>query len=303
MEYGTYFLCAALSVAAGFAAAVLRAKKSGLPAPKAALVFLAAAVLGALGARLYCVAARTLPGGILFEKAFLSDRPYDYAVCGAVIGAPLAVFLLSRALKMPSGRALDAAAFGGLIALGLERISEVFADSAWGEEILDEKWQFFPLALRDGYGDWYGAVNLLEAALALAVLLAVLARGYRRDGTAFALALLWWALSQILCESLRAETLRWGFVRVQQVQCALFGGAVLACVLIRRHAPGKAWILPWGIYLAGIGAVIALEFALDRLSWPRLLDYALMAVALAAAGTAARAEVIRTDRARGAAER
>ena len=107
MEYGTYFLCAALSVAAGFAAAVLRAKKSGLPTPKAALVFLAAAVIGALGARLYCVAARTLPGGILFEKAFLSDRPYDYAACGAVIGAPLAAFFLSRALKMPAGRTAD----------------------------------------------------------------------------------------------------------------------------------------------------------------------------------------------------
>ena len=298
MEYGTYFLCTAAAALCGCLVAFARFVKRGARPGMAAAVICAAAAAGALGARLYYLAAYCLPGGGMGNAELVSDRPYEYAACGAVLGVILAVFPASKPLRMPAGRLLDAAAPGGMAALMLERIAEVFADFGWGDEILEEKWQFFPLALRDGYGDWYGAVNLLEAAAAFFVLLLAL-RKRRRDGTLFALTLLWWSMSQILCESLRAETLRWGFVRVQQVQCAVFGAAALLWALRRMKADGKRRLVFFAAYLSGVAAVIALEFALDRLSWPRWLDYLMMAAALSAMGMCVRGAVMRADRAAG----
>ena len=134
----------------------------------------------------------------------------------------------------------------------------------------------------DEFGDWYGALNLAEAAAALAILLLVVRRGSRLRGARFALALLWWSMSQILFESLRGETLRWGFVRVQQVQCAVFGAGVLLWAELSggKGRPGRA--LCAAGYLAGVAALVAIEFILDRLPWPRWADYLAMAAVLAA---------------------
>ena len=293
MEYGTYYLCTALSVLAGCAAAMWNYKKHGIDAKAAGLCVLCALVFGTLGARLYYIVCYHLPGAGMMGKPFVSDKPYEYAACGAVLGAMAGCAVGARLSRFPAGKALDLLAPGALAALTLERLSEVFADSAWGGEILDEGWQFFPVALRDGYGGYYGAVNLLEAAAALAVLLAFFRMRLRRNGARFALSLLWWSMGQILCESLREETLRWGFVRVQQVQCALFGAVVILWALKRVKGTART-VLP-AIYLAGVGAVIALEFALDRLSWPRWLDYALMALSLCLMGAAGHAAVRRAE--------
>ncbi len=289
MEYGTYFLCAGLSVLVGCAAAAMGFKKHGIGAKAAGLCVLCALVFGSLGARVYYIACYHLPGAGMMGRPFVSDKPYEYAACGAVLGVMAGCAIGARLSGLRAGKALDILAPGALAALALERISEVFADSAWGVEILDEGWQFFPIAVRDAYGDYYGAVNLPEAAAALAVLFIFLRMRPRRDGARFALSLLWWSMGQILCESLRAETLRWGFVRVQQVQCAVFGAAVLLWAL--KRVRGMARVNLPGIYLAGVGAVIALEFALDRLPWPKWLDYALMALTLLCMGAAGHAAV------------
>ena len=293
MEYGTYFLCTALSVLVGCSAAALSFRKHGAGAKASAMCVLCALLFGALGARLYYIVCYHLPGAGMGGRPFVSDRPYEYAACGAVLGVMAGCAMGARFSRLKAGKALDILAPWALAALALERISEVFADFAWGGEILDEKWQFFPIALRDEYGYYYGAVNLLEAAAALAVLLAFLRPRQLRDGSRFALALLWWSMGQILCESLREETLRWGFVRVQQIQCAVFGAAVILWAL--KHVKSKARAFIPAIYLAGVGAVIALEFALDRLSWPRWLDYALMALSLCCMGAAGHAAVRRAE--------
>ncbi len=294
MEYGTYFIFTALSAGIGCAVSVPYLRRLGLKTAAAAALLCCTLLLAALGARLYVILCMDIPAG-LAPASVLSPRPYDYAVCGAVLGVLFAAAAASRVLHLPVGRAADALAPGGMAALALERISEVFADSAWGSEVLDERWQFFPVALRDGWGDFYYAVNLAEAALTLAVFFAFFARRGRRDGSRAALMLLWWSAGQILCESLRAETLRWGFVRVQQVQCTVFAAAVLLWALGKMKAPGRTWAAAWGICLLCIGAVVALEFALDKADWPRALDYALMALSLFALGLTVHNAVRRAD--------
>ncbi len=138
-------------------------------------------------------------------------------------------------------------------------------------------------------------MNLAEAAGALVILVFALRRNSPLRGARFALALLWWSMSQILFESLRGETLRWGFVRVQQVQCAVFGAGVLLWTEISggQGRPGR--VLCAAGYLAGVAALVAIEFILDRLPWPRWADYLAMAVVLAAMDLLVRRRVRRAE--------
>ncbi len=296
MDYTGYFACTALSAAAGGTLAALRLRRRGVPLRTGTGMVLVMALLGVLGARLYCAACQ-LPERFLGEYGLLAEVPYAYAVCGAVLGAVLGCVLGARAAGIPSGRALDAAAPGGMLALALSRISELLADFGWGNLIPGPRWQFFPVAVRDPFGDWWLALNLLEALFALAVLGAFVKRESPLPGAVSALCLSWWAMSQILCESLRVETVRWGFVRVQQVQCALFGLAVLVWALKKAKGPLPGALFRLGAYLAGTAAVTGIEFALDRLPWPRWADYLCMALVLAGMGWNTHRAVGRAERA------
>ena len=208
-------------------------------------------------------------------------------MCGSVLGAMLAAVLAARLTGERPARLLDALAPAALLMIVLARAAEVFSDFGWGQVIDDPALCFFPVAAQDMYGQWHGAVFMLESVLALAVLAAVLLRKWRVPGGRFAFALVCWSMAQIFCESLRAETLRWGFVSVQQVQCAVFALAVLAIGSVKAGLRGRRLVLPWSVYLLGVALVVGLEYALDKLPMPRLLDYALMAIVLAAMGWAA----------------
>ena len=291
MDYSRYFAVVTLGALAGGCLTALGMRKRGAALKTVLWTVLGAAALGAAGARLYYIFNHHILGGVWEEYGLLSDKPYEYAVCGAVLGVMAGALLSSVACRVSPGGLLDALAPGALLALAAARVGELFADFGWGSLITDPRWQFFPAAVMDEFGDWYGALNLAEAAAALAILLLVVRRGSRLRGARFALALLWWSMSQILFESLRGETLRWGFVRVQQVQCAVFGAGVLLWAELSggKGRPGRA--LCAAGYLAGVAALVAIEFILDRLPWPRWADYLAMALILAAMGLLVRRRV------------
>lgn len=278
--YG-FMLIAAFAL--GSAAFFLRARRAGLRGCTTPVLALLCAVLAPLCARVYLhvtkYASRGLGGFVL-----LSDRPYEYAMCGALLGVALAGVLTAKCTRRRAGQVLDALAPAGLLALAAARLGEVFSDFGWGQTILKPLWQRFPFAVQDMYGQWHLAVFMLEGAAAL--LLAVCAWRMRgeTEGDVFLTALLWLSMTQIFCESLRAETIRWGFVRVQQVQCAVFGLLVLAAWALRRRG---GWAIPLAVYLAGVGVVVLMEYALDKLPMPQAFDYAVMAAALGAMGLAA----------------
>lgn len=278
--YG-FMLIAAFAL--GSAAFFLRARRAALRGCTTPVLALLCAVLAPLCARVYLhvtkYAARGLGGFVL-----LSSRPYEYAMCGALLGVVLAGVLFARLTRQRTGRVLDALAPAGLLALAVARLGEVFSDFGWGQMVLEPAWQRFPFAVQDMYGQWHLAVFMLEAAAAL--VLAVFVWRLRREtaGDVFLTALLWLSMTQIFCESLRAETIRWGFVRVQQVQCAVFGLLVLAGRALRRRG---GWALPLAVYLAGVGVVALMEYALDKLPMPQTFDYAVMAAALCAMGLSA----------------
>ena len=241
------------------------------------------AVLMPLVSRLYLHLTRYAARGFGFDGfVLLSRKPYDYALCGTMLGLLLAAVLAARLTHQRAARVLDALAPAGLLALAVARVGEVFSDFGWGQLVLVPGAQFFPVAVQDMYGQWHLAVFMLEGVLALGIgVWAWRLRG--REGLCFAASLLWLSMTQIFCESLRAETIRWGFVRVQQVTCAVFGLALLLWALARRRRL-RAGAASVGVYLAGVAVVALMEYALDKLPMPQAFDYGVMAAALAGMG-------------------
>lgn len=290
---GMYGLFLALAAAAGCAALCLAARREGLARRTGAVLVPLATVLGALGARMYHYAANSLVYGLGFEGfELLSPYPYEYAMCGALLGVLLAGWLTAGVTKQSTLRVLDALAPAGLLALALARFGEHFSDFGWGQVLSGERWQFFPVAVQDMYGQWHLAVYMLEGALALIVCAYALRAGVKRPGSRFFTALAWWAATQVFCESLRAETIRWGFVRVQQLQCVVFLLGVLAVYTRIKRSAGKAkeTAASWLLLVLGVGVVVLMEFAIDKWDLAITACYAIMAAALAVMGLAVQAQ-------------
>lgn len=287
MTDSSYALALAAAAALSLAALVLSYARAGLGARRGALAAALAVPLCLVGARGYYLLMNNVLGGRILMGGLVSPYPYEHAMCGAVLGAMLAAVLAARLTGERSSRLLDALAPAGLLMVALARFAEVFSDFGWGQVIDDPVLCFFPVAAQDMFGQWHGAVFVLEGLLALLVLAAALRRHGDVPGGRFAFALIAWSVAQIFCESLRAETLRWGFVRVQQVQCAVLALAALAVGSVKAGLRGRRLALPFAAYLLGVALVVGLEYALDKLPMPRALDYAVMALVLAAMGGAA----------------
>ena len=281
-EMDLYGIALAAAFAVGCAAFFVRQSRAGLKRATLPVLAVLSAVLGQSFSRGYLHLVKYAVLGFGFEGFSLwSCRPYEYALCGTVLGVLLAAVLTAGITRQRALRVLDALAPAGLLALAAARLGEVFSDFGWGQIVADPRGQFFPVAVQDLYGQWHLAVFMLEGALALGIALCVW-RIRGREGACFTAAFVWFSMAQIFCESLRAETVRWGFVRVQQVQCAVFGLAVLVVCLARRR--GLRRMVHLAVYLAGVAVVVLMEYALDKLPMPRALDYALMALALGVMG-------------------
>lgn len=242
-------------------------------------------LLGAAGARGYYILTQNLLCGYpMFDV--VSFYPYEHAMCGAVIGVIAALWLGAKITRQSAGRVLDAAALVGLILIAFARMTESLSDFGWGAVVEQAMWQRMPFAVLDMYGQWHWAVFFLEAALALAAYIWTARCDCMREGQRFSIALLWWSAGQVFCESFRVETIRWGFVRVQQVQCAVLALALLL-VWSRMHGMKRAALARrLGAFALCIGAVAFVEFALDKLdAIPNAVLYALMAAALGVMGS------------------
>ncbi len=253
-------------------------KQSGLRAwPVLAVLCV---LLGAAGARgYYILTQNVLCGYPMF--GVVSFYPYEHAMCGAVLGVCFALCLGAWFTRQKAAAVLDAAVPAGLVMIMLARAAEVFSDFGWGKVVESPAMQRFPLSVMDMYDQWHWAVFMLESVLALLALVYVMRVRCARAGVRFSLALLWWALPQVFCESFRVETIRWGFVRVQQVQCAAFALALMLVWGRVRGMKRAALAKRLAAFALGIGVVAFVEFGLDKINAiPNAALYALMAAAL-----------------------
>lgn len=206
--------------------------------------------------------------------------PEGLSYTGSILGLWLSGYLTAQISGEHYNKMLDAVTPAALLVLLLSRLSEYFVSFGQGKYIEQEFLHFFPLAVKNQWGEWYYAVFMLEAFFALLILFDAIKNRERSHGYRWQKALLFLFCSQILCESFRAETLKWGFVRVYQLFCAL--GIVWFYIKwsrrgVKRGLAFKSLLPYFGLLLFAVAVLPGIEYALDK--WremPHWVLYTLM---------------------------
>lgn len=228
--------------------------RRGLTMRLGALTLGAMALTGALCGRVLYLISETGMGFHLFKM----ENVREMAFMGVFLGAWLAAFLIGRLTRRDA--ILNAVAKPALFMIAMARFAEIFVTFGLGQEVAAPWLQFIPLAMPNDFLGYSLSVFLLEGLWALIALL-LLYRPRFRGQEGHGLLLLFCSM-QVFFETLRQETLQWGFVRVSQLLCAL----IILFVLIMMKDKGKIARVVRYLILAAL--YIGMNFALDRLPFP-----------------------------------
>ena len=281
---------------------------AGRAAALSALSLILGIVFGVAGARLVWFLCRINTKPALFALEY--DQLSYY---GGVAGVVLAVWLSAKILGLGGRETLNAFAPMGAFMAAMARFAEGYLGMLGVGECLEEG-IFFPVTVEfaydETYSEFYLAVFMLEGLFSLIAMVLSLCRGNERDR--FLRTMFYLCLPQVFCESLRAQSINWLFVRSEQLFCFLFCEGVLVWYGIRMKdsvsspvpgmvSPGMlkkerpAFLRRFGAALVGLlvcGLVIAAEFALDgkivihEQVIPRWITYGFVLAGLAAMAVA-----------------
>ena len=227
----------------------------------------------AAAASLLTLALGTLLGvgcaRLVWVLCMMSSAPFmafDYdqlSFYGGMAGVILAAALSAKACRLNVRETLDTFAPMGALLAAVVRFAEYFLGEFGCGDWMEEG-VFFPVTVEFSYGDYsefYWAVFMLEGLFAvIAMVLALVHHGekYRWLRTVFYLC-----LPQVICESLRINSISWGFIRAEQLFCFLLCEGVLVWYALKA---GPKKLSSWVPALTGLlvcGVVIAAEFAKD----------------------------------------
>ena len=228
------------------------------------------------------------------KESFFSFKPEALSYYGGLAGVCLGVAVAARLLRFPIRKVLNVFAFSLALLAALIRFAEYWLGylGTGGLDILfpgetDGIVLPFPFAMTevfsDEYAECYLAVFMLEGILSLRV--AVFALQSRKDALCFIRTVFYLCLFQILCESMRDISLRWLFVRYEQLLCYLIAEGILiwyGIVAAREHK----WNFSASIIgLLVLGLTVAEEYMLDGkifTEWqlPRIAVYIFMFLGL-----------------------
>ena len=241
-----------------------------------------AIALGLIGARAgFCLAAwdYVAQDGLSFVLEFTRG---GFMLYGALAGCVIALVIACRLCKACPACAADALAVPGMLMIALCRLAEGLVEQGYGWPIAD--WFMedtsmslftwadpsvlyrFPFGVADYYGGYKWAVFVFEAIVAVGIAIALTRLTVKRSGGRAVMMVLLYAATQILCESLRQDSvLRWGFVRVNQVVGAvLIAGVLVLCFCLTEKRDWRKFVGSFLLMLLGMGLVMAMEFALEK---------------------------------------
>lgn len=246
------------------------------------MLYTLALVLGVVCARGFYMITSPYGG---MTPLYFSFWPFEYAFSGAVLGVIAAGLLTAVLTRQNAGYVLDAMTPTALVTLALARCAEMFADFGWGA-VVEGKWAKFPFAVQDAFGQWRLAIFFAEAAFALLVLVYAKAWRKRMPGELFSIALCWLSMGHLFLETLRAESICWGFVRVQQLACAALALGLLLGWQAKNKLSARNLLHSLIVYFLCIGAIIFAQYAMDKLTHvlPVSASYGLMGAALLVMG-------------------
>ena len=254
---------------------------------KAAQTSLLTLVLGVL---LGVACARTVWVLCMLRYHFpLLNLKYDeLSYYGGMAGVIIAVCLSAVITRQNVRETLNVFAPMGALLAAVIRFAEYFlGDFGCGEWM--ETGIFFPITvefrLDEFYADYYPAVFMLEGFFGLLALVFALVR--KEDRYRWVRTLFYLCLPQVLCESLRMNSIAWRFVRAEMLFCFLWCEGVLVWYAIKADRKKFASWVPALTGLLVCGLVIVLEFVKDgKITFggelvSHWIVYAVMAAALA----------------------
>lgn len=282
-----YWLFLLLSLALCTAWLAVRANKRGM---KLAPVF--TGVL--LGAVLAFVVAKALYTVLLSSKVWprygwaslIRLEASEFSFIGGCLGMVLGMVISARLHKIQPASLLSLFAPAGALMAAGARAAECFLDmQGAGTYVENEAFARLPFAISNEWGEWFLAVFLLEALLALiaAVVFAVRKKEDAIVSLRFERVVYYLCVPQIFCESLRALGMRWGFVRIEQVLCGVIIEGLLIYGCLQYTGAKGFWKRFWPCF-AALGCVVVIvgvEFGLDKApSVPDAIWYCVMIAAL-----------------------
>lgn len=204
-----------------------------------------------------------------------------WSLFGLIGGIWLGGYISAKVMKEKPGRILDALSLAVLPLIAAERIGENRIEDFDISRPLDSMF-LQGTFLSVGEDEPCLATYYIAAAVAV-ILFVILAFRFcrnRKPGNLTIEFLLLFGAASIITESLRYDRfLSITFVGLQQIAAALMlaTGVILA---VRRSNRPKSVLAAAAIasLMLAVGAVIGLEFALDRTTWNKILIYILMIV-------------------------
>ncbi len=199
-----------------------------------------------------------------------TDRPTEFSFIGGCVGVVLAVMIAARLKRQEILPVLDAFAPCGALMVAMTRACEGLLDPmclvGMGEFVSDEKLCFFPIAVENEMlYSWFYAVFMLEAALAMGCALGsfLISRKEKfAPGRVFLHTVFFLALPQIFSERMLGKCMDWGFVRIEQLLCAVIVFAIILYACIKRG--GLVDYVPAALCLLCVAVLIWIEFTLDN---------------------------------------
>lgn len=289
----TYFLGLALGAAVCTGLFAWRLNRRGMNARAALMVLPVAVLLGLLLSKV---------GYFLLElrdqytrygiAGLLTDRPSEFSfVCGC-FGVVMAVIIAAKVMKLRPMQVLDAFAPCGALMAACARLCEGLLDPmslvGVGNFVENDALWFFPLAVENSMlYSWFYAVFMLEAACALLCAVVGFVVSHRKQfapGRVFLHTLVFLALPQVFSERMLSQCMRWGFVRIEQLLCAVIAFAVILYACIKQCGGWKSF-LPAALALLCMAVLIDMEFTLDNkppfgLALPAAVCYVVMIASL-----------------------
>ena len=195
--------------------------------------------LGIIGARVYYA---------LFNWQVFADDPVSVlriweggiAIYGAVIGGLLGVVIFAKRRRMNPFTLTDIIVPGLALAQGIGRWGNYFNMEAYGREITDAAWQFFPIGVQIPNGSgytWHMATFFYESCWDVAVfalLWFVIRKRAKTPGTTTLWYLLLYGTGRFFIEGLRTDSLMLGCFRVSQLLS--LGLVITAVTLLLIHS-------------------------------------------------------------------
>lgn len=276
--FGLYAGCGALCAVAVLA---MMRKAFDLRKGTVPLIAFTAMLCGLICSRLFFCLLNQELGRLTPLGYWLQLSGGGWSMFGLIGGIFLGGWISAKISKQNCGKILDVLSLSILPMIAIERIGENRIESFDISRALDNSFLKNSFLVTGDYLATYYVASIVAVILFAVLFFTVSRRG--NDGFHTIRFLLLFGASSIILESLRYDFfLSISFVGLQQVAAALMLGTGVVLSVVRYKRPKSVLSVCALISLPlMVCIIIALEFALDRTTWNKIIIYLLMILTVA----------------------